>query len=259
MNFVSPGSPLLSQVTVDGDLDMLTNDVKMGVGSEIRFADVMLKQQDSLTLQIRDLADSSYKGLRTDILVSSSFIGISTPSKIATWNTDSSYMTIEARGNGVGLTEIAKMLSAADPTFDIKLGRLTGALQCNGQNLVGRAVQVGDYLIQSADTERTHGNTTPTKVKEIQVALAGVYRVKFDLKHDVATYEAIARIYKNGGAEGTQRSNSTTSYVNYSEDITLAAGDLLQLYAWVGAISNAYVRNFRIYCGDELINTVNTD
>jgi len=118
----------------------------------------------------------------------------------------------------------------------------------------------GDILLQSADTQRTHDTTTYTKIKEMQLAFrGGIYRIKFDLKGGggVPSY---GRIYRNGGAVGTEQSDSTGSYVNKSEDISgWASGDLVQLYAKITSGGLAYVQNFRIYATIPDITTVNTD
>lgn len=117
-----------------------------------------------------------------------------------------------------------------------------------------------DVLQASADTERSHTTATPTMKKEIVVRNRGTVRVKFDLKDDFNG--ASGRIYKNGSAVGTSRV-ATTSYVTYSEDITVAENDLLQVYIWTDGVGghNVYTKNFRLYWTDIPAPeyTVNTD
>lgn len=114
-----------------------------------------------------------------------------------------------------------------------------------------------DTLQQSADTERSEALNAYVKLKEIEVKRNGTIRVAFDLKSEVNFTAAFGRIYINGVATGTERSTVSTAYVNYSEDLTVAEGDLVQLYAKhqdADPGNSAFVRNFRLYW-----DTVNVD
>ena len=128
-------------------------------------------------------------------------------------------------------------------------------------------ISASDTLQSSADTERTMDDEDEIYelYKEIQINRKGILRVKFDIKTNNVTYSSFGRIYINGVAEGTERINATTSYVNYSEDIDVEIGDLVQLYCHIavgtpGGVSGNN-RNFRIYYTRELLDeiTVNTD
>lgn len=124
-----------------------------------------------------------------------------------------------------------------------------------------------DNLKYSADTERTQSSTiTYSKHKEIVIRQKGTIRVKFDLKGSDTTYSFKGRIYVNGIAVGTERNQQgagATTYATYSEDITIEAYDLVQLYIKNEATGGltTYCRNFRIYY--DITNpdngTVNTD
>jgi len=110
-----------------------------------------------------------------------------------------------------------------------------------------------DTLLQSADTEQTTNSTTYVLKKSIQVHRSGKYRVKFDLKDQYhINSTAYGRIYRNGIAWGTERSqNSNGAYVTYSEDVYFARGDTIDIYIKNGNASyTTYVRNFRIYGTD---------
>lgn len=107
-----------------------------------------------------------------------------------------------------------------------------------------------DTLQQSADTERSESLNAYVKLKEIEVKRNGTIRIAFDLKSEVNFTTAFGRIYINGVAAGTERSTVSTAYVNYSEDLTVAEGDLVQLYAKhqdADPGNSAFVRNFRLY------------
>jgi hypothetical protein len=111
-----------------------------------------------------------------------------------------------------------------------------------------------DELKASADNEQSTGAGSMTKLKEIKIRFEGTLRVKFDLKEErngQPTGEARARIYKNGIAVGTERTNSTSAYQIFTEDISVTKEDLVQLYVSesTGGVSGrlAYARNFRLH------------
>lgn len=124
-----------------------------------------------------------------------------------------------------------------------------------------------DNLKYSANTERTEvSNINYVIKKEIIIRQKGTIRVKFDLKGSDTTYSFRGRIYVNGIAVGTERNQQgagATTYATYSEDITINAYDLVQLYIKNEATGGltTYCRNFRIYY--DITNpengTVNTD
>ena len=126
----------------------------------------------------------------------------------------------------------------------------------------------GDILFASADTERSTTTTPPmayTEVKKITVKRGGILRVKFSMKGSgIAETPGLAKIYKNNIAVGTERSNGTSSYVEYSEDISgCLAGDNIQLYYGLGGSSlgtrTVFVKEFRIYVNNFDGSTVVTD
>jgi hypothetical protein len=80
------------------------------------------------------------------------------------------------------------------------------------------------------NTEISGGLTSYQKVFEFKCLQGGILNFTFTLKSNVGSYTAYGRIYKNGAAEGTERSTTSTSYQTYNEEITVARGDLLQLY-----------------------------
>jgi len=143
----------------------------------------------------------------------------------------------------------------------------------NPKQLLTTWVIASDNLKASADTEWQ----TPiwpwvwtyTKYKEI---LFGNYvdwwtiRIKFDIRNsdNNPNTTMFGRIYKNGSPVWTERTTTSSTYTTYSEDLTFAAWDLIQLYAksdtsvwWFW-----YYRNFRIYYDETQTDrnpTVNLD
>jgi hypothetical protein len=138
-------------------------------------------------------------------------------------------------------------------TYVIKVGVAISATELLIDKTTQREIMVvaSDNLQASADTERSTNNTSYVLGKEIKIRFAGTVRVKFDLKanwNGNASGYGKAIIYVNGTAVGTERTNTTETYINYSEDITVAKNDLIQLY-YLSSYSNRYgvIQNFRIY------------
>ena len=108
------------------------------------------------------------------------------------------------------------------------------------------ALTADNTWIADSSKETITGSATYVKMKEIQIIKGGTYRTSFDLASTGGSGTISGRIYKNGAAIGTERSfASSENYVIYTEDLTFAAGDLVQLYAAKGT-ANAAVRNFKL-------------
>jgi len=123
--------------------------------------------------------------------------------------------------------------------------------------VVGEMIEeatAGDYaeLFLSEDQTQT-GETSYTKTVEVKVFRPGTYRVKFYLRSDVNGYTAYGRIYVNGVATGTERSVTSDAIgTYYSEDITVEAGDLIQIYCKSNADKAAIVGRVRICTGNPI-------
>lgn len=99
----------------------------------------------------------------------------------------------------------------------------------------------------SADTERTTSSVGLFLVKSIRPSYGGVIRVAHEMKNSSAGFDVNSRIYVNGVATGTARNTQSTTYVSYSEDITINPGDQVQLYFGSTDVSRTcYVQNFRV-------------
>ena len=118
-------------------------------------------------------------------------------------------------------------------------------------------VVVSDNLIGSSNSNAYHDGNTYTKIKELTLSLGSDISVKTNvplrIKFSIWVYEgtgtAYAKIYRNDSPVGTERSNDTSTPVEYSEDIdNWNDGDKIQIYAKCDASPHkAYVKNFRIY------------
>jgi hypothetical protein len=115
---------------------------------------------------------------------------------------------------------------------------------------VGMKFTEGDNLISISDTERSTTSSSYVKVKEFLINTTGIYRIKFDLRSSIIGYNAYGRIYKNGVAFGTQRSNSG-NYVSFTEDLQFSKGDTCEL--WISqSVSGGtcFAKNFRLYVAE---------
>ena len=118
----------------------------------------------------------------------------------------------------------------------------------------------GETVVAAADTQRENTAETYTKVKEITLNRAGNIRVKFDLKRGEGLPVAYGQIYKNAVAIGTERSNTSDTYITYTEDFSgIVAGDKIQLYAHKTGGTNVFVQNFRICSGVVTNESVDLD
>jgi len=116
------------------------------------------------------------------------------------------------------------------------------------------------HTLASADTERSTSSGSATKLKEIIVIFSGTVKVYFSMQYAGSGGGTnYAQIYINGVAEGTLRGHADKNiWHEYSEDIAVSSGDLVQLYGWVSS-EGVKVKEFRIKSALPDICTVNTD
>jgi len=138
------------------------------------------------------------------------------------------------------------------------------------QTLAG-VYALSNTVIQANDAEVSTTSISYTKVKEIKIAsvvtgnvgcqgsgTSFALRIMFDIKISNTATSARGQVYRNGVAVGTEHSNSTTSYVTFTDDITQpwTQNDLIQLYIrTLNSAYTAYARNFRV-CGTYVSNPV---
>jgi hypothetical protein len=91
------------------------------------------------------------------------------------------------------------------------------------------------------------GGSTLTKKKEVSVGTGGGITVSFGMYADFPG-ASVAQIYVNGVARGTLRTTSSYTTITYTENITVVAGDLVQLYAKGDDFDGSpEVLNFKIF------------
>jgi hypothetical protein len=128
----------------------------------------------------------------------------------------------------------------------------------NGSKITGTfpVYTAGTHIIAYSDKQKSSYGSSDRKVKEITIKSAGVYRIYFTLTN-TRYFEAYGRIYKNGVAYGTQRSIippfGEIITQEFTQDLSFAANDLVQIYVRANGDGYVYTENFRIGVA-EIIN-----
>lgn len=272
---------LLSQLQIDAAKDWngkaLTNvgNITTATG-KLTLLDILLKRLTASGLAVRDALDTAYRDLTLrNLNVEDCLAFKTTDMYVAAPNIDNAYIMLKAKDNGVGLVEVARLVGAATPTFDLLAGRLTGNLNANSKKITGLAapaasgdaarkdeidafdaritplevIPVGNLLIASSDAGVDCHSLTYVKVKEIKFNFKCTARVSFGLTAESVDHVIYGRIYKNGVAVGTERSTTSESGELWSEDISgILQTDLIQLYAKVSdVLYHGTSYNFRTY------------
>jgi hypothetical protein len=129
----------------------------------------------------------------------------------------------------------ATKVASLDPnTGDFEV---VGALKGSAATISGNASITGAEGVRTAGTRSyaSFGGGSTTSASYVQVGTSykfkrsGTFTFYFGLKISVSEHEAYARIYKNGVAYGTERSTTNTTYVYYSENLTVISGDIFSI------------------------------
>ena len=124
-----------------------------------------------------------------------------------------------------------------------------------------KSYNVGSFVVASADTARSEAGDAYVKVKEIQVFMGGTITCTWDQLSTVNGQNVKARVYIGGVATGAEKNVFLTSYATQTDNITVSAGDLVQLYIHgiTSGSSTCSIRNFRINVSSHYSPTVVTD
>ena len=88
-------------------------------------------------------------------------------------------------------------------------------------------------LVAIDATEESTTSSTPVKLKEFVIDVAGTYRAKFSMLSATAgAATGFAQLYVNAVVRGGTHNVSGLTWVQQVEDISVGVGDLLQLYVW---------------------------
>lgn len=235
----------------------------LATGKKLKTSNLLLKEGDSSTFHIRNSGDTGFRDIALGLL--SALTGIKLGNDgvfLSAPYGDNGYAVLQARENGVGQAEIARLVGAADPTTLVE--GMLWYLDSDDRLYYRRAsdtaklavdnastVSAGDLLIYSNDWVMTLSDTpTYTKKFVIPIPLNGTIRVKFDVWFVSGNGSlAYGRIYRNGTAVGTEQSTTSTSFVTMSEDISgWSAGDACELYIHAqNTLDDVEAQNLRVY------------
>lgn len=106
-------------------------------------------------------------------------------------------------------------------------------------------VAADNYDLTFEELAGTWAVPTWVKAGEFLIGRHGVYRFKYSHVQSGAGLTYV-RTYKNGAAHGPTRTSFGPSTVNYSEDITAAPGDTLELWMNGGTATAVQVNSGRL-------------
>lgn len=190
----------------------------VGVGGVVDYADV------TGTKPPAD-ADNTTDAIETGTTVTSGGITFSAGGAIKGGQT--AYNT----GNGwfLGYSGGFYKFSIGDPAGSYM--RWTGSeLEIYGQLINNRPYSPGSFTEAACKEVNNDSSGSMIRHKEIQLPRGGTVTVYFAV-YSSSTSSKSWRIYKNGVAVGTTRTVAAVGNFNWSEDIAVAAGDRIQLYA----------------------------
>lgn len=107
-------------------------------------------------------------------------------------------------------------------------------LTLQGSLVDKRQFAAGTNIVAAAPTQRTLSGSAATyaKYKSIRVPRAGVLRASWTVNAGTTGSNTKTRIYVNGVAVGVEQTTTTLTPTTYTDDITVAANDTVELWAW---------------------------
>lgn len=162
-------------------------------------------------------------------------------------------------GDLVASNNLSDVGSASTSRSNLGLGTVS-TLNSIANSNIADYVAGTTYTIFTDNSEgsETVNITTNTKVKEIYCPYGGTINVYFTLSGANSASPHYGRIYVNGAAAGTARSSSADA--SWSENISIDAGDFLQVYVYGTGGNWASVTQLliRVTLPKEFIQTVST-
>lgn len=258
----------------------LTGNITFGTDLGVQFTTAFLKGYAAF-LALRNATDTGYGDWRIQSQeVYGDYKAQATGLKLQARNADDATFILEARDNGAGLVEIARLAGAADAYFQatlpLRFNPQAGAPGVPVEGMVwyldaddrlylrkaastvvlGEGVRnyaAGTILIHTSAGVGTTNNLAYEKHKELYIPGSGTLRIAFDLI-PAAIASVYGQIWRNGVAVGTERSVAGGgAETNFSEDIAgWIAGDLLQIYIHRGVELNqaVTVNDLKLYISD---------
>lgn len=116
----------------------------------------------------------------------------------------------------------------------------------SGGTVQAISYSAGDNLAFVDDLETYKSSTAGYQqtTQAFKVQFTGTVRVSFDLRSGGSSGTAHAMLYKNGVAVGIARSTNSTTYVTFTEDLSVVSGDIITIWGYPDYASyNAYFKN----------------
>lgn len=139
-----------------------------------------------------------------------------------------------------------KLTSVTDPTANQDAATKKYIDDHFPDAIAGKSIASSVLLYFDGDTGETNSSSY-VKVADVKIPVGGPLRIAFGLRVDPNGNTASVRIYRNDVAVGTERTNTTDSFVEYEEEISgWTKGDNCQLYAKLSGGTKTEIHNFKI-------------
>lgn len=223
-NMIVAGALVTKAITVDS-----TGDIRIGTTGYLTGTGVWLGYSSGYKFHVGDPSGSHIKWDGSTLTIKGSLV--TGDVQVDTSGNIRGGQTAYNTGTGwfLGYASGAYKFSIGDPSgnrlaWDGSALTVVGTINGIGQYVAGTTV-----TLATAATERNSASTTYTKVKEFLMPKSGTVRVGWNMKAFSGT-TGYARVYVNGVAVGSEESTTSTSNVAKTSDVTVAGGDLVQLY-----------------------------
>ena len=116
---------------------------------------------------------------------------------------------------------------------------------------IKKIYKIGDATLHAHDAAGNSVAGSYTKVKTITLdtlfKTPSTLRIHFEL-HSTSGGQVYGRLYKNGGAVGTQRNTVNADWQLYNQDLSFANGDTIELWVYSvgGAGYEVHYQNLRV-------------
>lgn len=246
----SVGYQSVAGVTTDQANALVGNNTDVAVGTGNKFVTQTGLQHGAEKYAADAGANDTYV-ITLDPVPTSLTNGMVVHFKANTINTGACTLNV----NSLGAKTIKKSYNVDLADGDIAANQLVSVIY-DGTNfqmispVADRRVAVANaYIFRAlAINEQSIQGTTYTKKKEVQVNFSGTIHTTFDLRTSSVSYEVFGRLYVNGSAVGAERHMNSTTDATYTETLTIAKGDLVQIYIKTdnASTSTGYVNDFKI-------------
>jgi hypothetical protein len=149
--------------------------------------------------------------------------------------------------NGIAPGATADQTKADIDALNINADQVDGI---EGADLLQKSVPAaGDAMIAGDWSE--YSVSSALYIKKFDILLppeykSGVIRCKWNMRTTVGDECARGKVYLNGVATGTQKSNCAVAYAEYTDDINVSAGDSVQLYVNNEYSTESYFKEFKL-------------